>query len=92
MIGSATAVEKITSYGVKCRVFPNPMSNLLFIESNIEISGISLYNLSGIAIIEKTSICDFSVNTDVSGLKPGIYIARIVFSNGEIVTTRLVKR
>jgi hypothetical protein len=92
MIGSATAVEKITSDGVKCRIFPNPVSNLLFVESNIEINSITLFNLSGITILEKTSICDFSFNTDVSGLIPGIYLARIVFSNGEVATTRVVKR
>jgi hypothetical protein len=92
MIGSATAVENIVSDGVKCRIFPNPVTNLLFVESNIEINSISLYNLSGITILGKNAICDFSFNADVSGLKPGIYIARIVFSNGEVATTRVVKR
>lgn len=92
MIGSATAVEKVTSDGVKCRVFPNPVSNILYIESDIEINHITIYNINGIIVKEKRDICDFSVSSDMTGLSPGVYIARIVFIDGEIAVTRVVKR
>lgn len=92
MIGSTTATETLTADGLKCRVFPNPFENVLFIESGTEITRITLFTLSGIIVSEKTGLCTYSYNTDVSGLKPGIYFARIVFSTGEIATARVVKR
>jgi CotH kinase protein/Secretion system C-terminal sorting domain len=92
MIGSVTSVEKNPYNQVKCRLFPNPVSDILYIESDKEISSIILYNINGIKVIENNNKCDFSVGTDVSDLNAGIYFARIVFSNGEIAVTRVVKR
>ena len=92
MIGSATEVEKIASDRVKCRVFPNPVSDILYIESDIEINHITIYNINGIVVKEKRDICDFSVSADMAGLSSGVYIARIVFIDGEIAITRVVKR
>jgi hypothetical protein len=92
MIGSAMSVEKNPADPLKCRVFPNPVSNILYIESDKEINRLTIYNITGIMVREKSDVCDFSVSTDVTGLNPGIYIARIVFSNGENAVTRVVKR
>jgi hypothetical protein len=92
MIGSIVSVEHNDDDQVKCRIFPNPVSNILFIESDKEIKSITLNNLRGIRVKEKNDIYSFSMNTDVTSLKPGIYIVRILFSNGEIAVTRVVKR
>lgn len=92
MIGSVVSVEKNASGQTRCRVFPNPVSDVLYIESEKEINRITIYNISGIQVAEKSDLYDFSVRTDVSDLSPGIYIARIVFSNGEIAATRVVKK
>jgi Secretion system C-terminal sorting domain len=92
MIGSPMSVETNRANQLKCRIFPNPVSNILYIESDKEIKSIALYNITGILLIEKTDLCDFSVGTDVTGLNPGMYIARIVFSNGDFAVSRVVKR
>jgi Secretion system C-terminal sorting domain/CotH kinase protein len=92
MIGPALSVEKNPADQIKCRVFPNPVSNILYIESDKEISSIALFNITGIQVIEKSNLCDYSVSTDLTGLNPGLYIARIVLSNGKVVVTRVVKR
>jgi hypothetical protein len=92
MIGPALADENNTTDQFRCRVFPNPVSDILYVESDLEISKISLYNITGILVQEKSNLCDYSVSTDVTGLKPGIYIARIVFGNGKSVVTKIVKK
>lgn len=92
MIGPALSVEKNPADQIKCRVFPNPVSNILYIESDKEISSIALFNITGIQVIEKSNLCDYSVSIDLTGLNPGLYIARIVLSNGNVIVTRVVKR
>jgi hypothetical protein len=92
MIGSPMSVEKNPENQLKCRIFPNPVSNILYIESDYEIRSIALYNITGNLVLEKSDLCDFSVGIDATRLNPGIYIARIVFSNGEIVVSRIIKK
>jgi hypothetical protein len=92
MTGSVVSIEKNPDIQVRCRVFPNPVSDILFIESDKEISCISIFNITGILVKEKKDLCDFSITTNIAGLNPGIYFIRIVFSNGEIAVTRVVKR
>ena len=91
MIGSAVVVEKPPPESAKCRVFPNPVTDILFIESDKEIKSITFYNITGIPVKEFREICDFSANNMVAGLKPGIYFIMITFSDGEFETTRIVK-
>jgi hypothetical protein len=92
MIGSALSVEKNPEDQVRCRIFPNPFSNILYIESDKEIKSIALYNITGTLVIEKSDLSDFSVSTNVTSLRTGMYIARIVFSNGKFAVSRVVKR
>jgi CotH protein. len=92
MIGPALSAENDQAEQIKCRVFPNPVSDILYIESDQEINNIVFFNITGIQVIEKSNLCDFSVGTDLSGLNPGIYIARILLSNGKVVVTRVLKR
>jgi hypothetical protein len=92
MIGSVVSVEKNPSNQARCRVFPNPVSNLLYIESDKEINRIAIYNVSGIQVAEKRDICDYSVRTDVSSFNPGIYFIRIFLSNAQIEVTRVIKK
>jgi hypothetical protein len=92
MIGSVVSVEKNPSDQTRCRVFPNPVTNLLYIESDKEINRIVIYNITGIPLAEKRNLCDFSVRTDFSGFSPGSYIIRIFFSNAEIEVTRVIKK
>lgn len=92
MIGAILALEKNTADEVIFRVFPNPVSSTLYIESDREISSIEVYNITGITVDEKRGISDFSLSMDVSDLNPGLYIIRIILSNGDIAITRVMKR
>ncbi len=92
MIGIDMSVEDVQDNHVRCRVFPNPVTDILYIESDNEIKSYSIYNITGIMVKDQTGFCDFSVPADLTRLKPGIYILRISLCNGEIVTTRVVKK
>jgi len=75
-----------------CRIFPNPVSEDLFIESDTIISKVILYNYSGIPVMEKTDCNDYSAPLSLAHLSPGLYIARVHFRYGGIVTRKLVKK
>lgn len=79
-------------YTPVCRVFPNPATDYLIIESDTIIDRITLFNLSGITSLVASEINDSSVRLNLSGLKPGIYIGTIEFRHGEAVPVRIVKK
>jgi hypothetical protein len=90
MIGPVLAVEK-DPMDIKCRVFPNPVSNFLYIESDNEISSVVIYNVNGTIIKEENNLNSLSTGIDVSHLKTGVYFVKVTFSSGESVATRVVK-
>ncbi len=92
MINSISSVGNNPENYLKCRVFPNPAGEILYIESDKEIRSYAFYNITGNLAKEKADMYDFSIPADVSSLKPGIYILKIVFSNGEFTTTKVVKK
>jgi len=70
------------------RIFPNPTSDLLYIESSnlLEIHDVALYNTVGLNI--KTTLTDKSIN--ISHLKTGVYFLSIRTSKG-MITKKIVK-
>jgi hypothetical protein len=93
MIGAGTAIDgNYTSEPAICRIFPNPVSDILYIESNKEMNNITLYSLVGVPVEKMTDFCAYTLSTNVTHLKPGIYLLRIIFTNGEIVTSTVIKR
>ena len=92
MTGLKVSVESTRYAKIKCRVFPNPSKDNLFIESDTEIKSFSIFIITGTKINEKSDLNDFSVRVDLTKLKPGIYIIRIVFNNGEFAITKVSKQ
>jgi hypothetical protein len=91
MTRSAFDYGKNSDNKVWYRVYPNPVGNTLHIDSDNEINNIIIFNIAGSPVKLQNGICDFSVSLDVTGLNPGIYFVRIIMSNGETETTRVVK-
>ncbi len=90
MVGRSSAF--IRGYHAICRIFPNPAGENLYIESDTIINKVILYNISGIPVQVKVECNDFSVTLNLANLSPGLYLARIHFRHGEIITRRLVKK
>jgi len=66
-------------------LFPNPTQNTLFIESQLPIETVKIYNLQGQLIKEVSSN-----NIDVSQLSSGLYFAQVTV-NGKIETKKFIK-
>ncbi len=74
------------------RIFPNPVSANLHVESDQIIERISVFTLPGTQIMEVTGFSDYSVSLNTSGLNQGLYIIRIYLKSGESVSQRFVKK
>ncbi len=65
--------------GQSVRVYPNPVDDLLRIESDAEILSLQLYDAGGRALSARTGA---ETSIDVSGYSPGIYYLRVATSKG----------
>ncbi|MCX6261679.1 MAG: CotH kinase family protein [Bacteroidia bacterium] len=74
------------------RVFPNPAADNLRVESNEKIKRITIYSLTGNPILEKSDCEDYTTSVNVSQLKPGLFIVRIYFNSGKVISQRFVKK
>jgi hypothetical protein len=67
-------------------LYPNPVRDILNIETDTEIKSVDIYNLQGQKI--KTAL---SKQVNVSDLSAGIYMVRIEDTNNAVETKRIVK-
>lgn len=74
------------------RIFPNPAGEILHIESDEIIKRITIFNVTGNQVIEKTDCGDYTAPVNVEMLKPGLFIVKIFFNTGEVVSQRFVKK
>ena len=58
------------------RVYPNPSTNILHVESNQPLESVAIYDLFGRIILFFNNIEDNSTVVDVSNLPVGVYIVR----------------
>lgn len=73
------------------RVFPNPASDLLHIESDTIINRIEIFIITGNKVLEKNNINGYTTSLNVSQFAAGLYIIRIHLESGEIVSQRFLK-
>jgi hypothetical protein len=74
---------------LELNIYPNPVSDFLFIEASIQIVDVSLYSISG----EPVSNAQFNGVTgiDMSNLKPGVYILSFIDDHGRLSTRKVIK-
>tara|TARA_B100001769_G_C22047109_1_gene562844 strand:- start:473 stop:1285 length:813 start_codon:yes stop_codon:yes gene_type:complete len=75
-------------------IFPNPANDSVRIKAenySLEGSIISVFDINGRRVLNYKSIGSNNL-VDVSSLSSGEYILRVILSNGEIYTTKLLKR
>lgn len=70
-------------------VYPNPVSNTLFLNNNIKTKEISIFSMSG----QKLVHAQISSNHyDVSNLPDGVYTMRIITQDNKTLLTRFIKK
>jgi hypothetical protein len=83
------------SYGIAehynyFRIFPNPTSNTLYVESNNNINSLTIYNLAGISLINKKLPGLYSCKLDVGSLSKGFYFLKITTNSGLVKTEKII--
>ncbi|HEX9980118.1 MAG TPA: CotH kinase family protein [Flavobacterium sp.] len=73
------------------QVFPNPFKNNIQIISSEQVTGLSIYDMLGKKISEKTNVNKNSETMDLSALNAGIYLLKIKTLNG-LITHKLIKQ
>ena len=73
----------------KIKIYPNPTSDKLFVSSSLELIRYEIYNFSGQKLLDK-SFDNQSKFTDVSHLKKGIYILKLLDKNQKVQTVKFI--
>ena len=71
-------------------VYPNPVKDMLYVETETEIKEIIIYDVYGRHQVTKTSSHQGDLSIDVSRLNSGVYFIRINTDSGDVVR-RFVK-
>ncbi|GGK10682.1 hypothetical protein GCM10007962_01010 [Yeosuana aromativorans] len=78
-------VKKVTA-NQTCKIYPNPASKFVNIKANAEIMSIKFFNLLG----QQHTITDNFNAIDVSILKDGLYLLKVVFKDGFSTNQKLL--
>lgn len=68
-------------------IYPNPVKDVLSVQSDIDVEQVVIYNLMGQLIIKSK---DENINTEA--LSEGTYIVHVSFENGSSVTKKIIKK
>jgi hypothetical protein len=79
-----TAVKQVSKANIKLTVYPNPASNVLFIEGN-QTENIYITDMQGKIVMNSSS-----TTIDISGLIAGMYLVHAVV-DGQTVNTKFIK-
>lgn len=72
------------------KIYPNPISNIMTIESNLEIQKVIIYDLLGQEVINRTNESN-KIIIQTIGIQPGIYIAKSVMIDGSQSIMKFIK-
>lgn len=70
------------------KVFPNPTSDKIFLNSNLETNSISIFNPKGQKVYESY---EFINEIDISNFSNGLYFLKLSLKNGTEITKKIVK-
>jgi len=73
-----TAVETTRATASELKIYPNPATNIITLESEKEIREVQLYSVQGKRILWRTAINQKKTEIDVRPCLPGMYLIRVV--------------
>ncbi len=87
---SVTAIpEENTVYTIK--IYPNPTTGMLTIETGADKATVGIYNIYG-SLLKLQKLVGSINQTDISNLKPGTYIVKVVTDTGQQKALIEIKR
>lgn len=70
------------------KVFPNPAVDVVNVSSKEEIKAVSIMDLSG----KRVKAVQTKGEVNVSSLTKGTYILQVLYTNGSVENTKLIKK
>ena len=70
-------------------VYPNPANDIIYVQG-YDIQHVDIYNTIGVKLVSKD--VNNSESIDIAGFASGIYFVRTIDANGNIATTKIIKR
>ena len=72
------------------RIFPNPASEIVYLEASSEINEIEVFQNTGERSIHLSALATFEVQLNISDLKPGIYLVRLKLKGQLPINSKLI--
>ena len=83
-----TSVESVAENEISFNVYPNPVENQLLIETEKEITNITIFTVNGVMMYEGKYNEE---GIDISGLNAGVYFVKVAIDNHEIIE-KIIKK
>jgi uncharacterized Ntn-hydrolase superfamily protein len=73
------------------KVYPNPNTNNMTVDFNNTASSIGIFDSNGKQVKEISNNVISPVSLDLSNLEHGMYYLKIIFTNGEMLTSKIIR-
>ena len=73
-------------------IYPNPVQDHLFINSQHQIKQIAIYELSGRKVYKRSGILAKKTPLDISKLKTGVYLLQMEADTGNRISRKIIKK
>lgn len=83
LVNLSAGIEALSNNGI--RVFPNPATDLLTVQSSTDLESAELINITGQIVFEVTTGMKKEFSIPLSAIPSGIYIIRIINRTGTIL-------
>jgi len=82
------SAEELSNLQIKC--YPNPVTNLLVIESPETIQSLAIYNLQGELIMKEINLNESSIHLNLADFEKGIYLISVT-TNTQVLSKQIIK-
>ncbi|MDR6845945.1 CotH kinase family protein [Flavobacterium granuli] len=91
-IASSNAILANESFSpnLALTIYPNPVSNTLFIENSMPMDHIKIFNILGVLIQEVQANSD-AISVNLSSYSNGVYFIRVYNEEGSFTTKKIIK-
>ena len=91
LIANFVSTEGVEELSSLFNIYPNPVNDKLYIEAEMEVEEVVVYDIYGRPQDHKTTRLQGNLVVDVANLNSGIYFVKVVTENGEAVQ-RFIKK
>jgi hypothetical protein len=91
-IFNTTGIRKMNNELMGISIYPNPAQNHAYIESEVEIASVVLYDIKGSQVKYLEGIQSSLVYLNLEGIHPGVYFVKIRSVDHQTKISRLVKQ